>query len=77
MRDTMSKIMDGVRKLDGGKLYGNDIRSAGSYATRTKVMKADEFDTNIPLNIAVDDVKTRGTVDYKYKDRIEPRDSKV
>lgn len=75
-RDTLNKIMDHVRKQEDGKIYSTDIRKAGSHATRTKVKKADEFDVNISLTLPVADVKTKGTVNYIYKDNLNPRDPK-
>ena len=76
-RGVLNSIMAHVRKQEGGDIYGAEIRTAGSHATGTKVMKADEFDTNIPLKIPVGDVRTRGTVGYIYKDKQEPRNPKV
>lgn len=63
------KIIDYIRRLENGKIYSADIHKAGSYAANTKVGKADEFDTNIVLNIDVKDVRTEGVLTYIYKDK--------
>lgn len=66
-------IMDHVYKADGGKIYCPNVAKAGSYPAKTKIGKADEFDTNIPCNITPDNVRTRGNIHYAY----EPLDKKV
>lgn len=65
----IDKILDHVRKQENGQMYGNETRNAGSYSTKTKIGKADEFDLNVPLNIREEDVEitTKGKISYKYE----------
>lgn len=71
--DTLKEIMGHVTKADGGHIYCANVAKAGSYPVKTKIGKADEFDTNIRCNINPADVRTRGKVNYGY----EPLDKKV
>ena len=47
---TLRTIMDNVRSQDGGYFYSANLLKAGSYAVKTKIGKADEFDWLLPLN---------------------------
>lgn len=69
VKGTMDKIMHHVRGQEGGKYYSPNLVTAGSYASKTKIGKADEFDYVVPLN--VDDVKAkqRGTLPYKFDEQ--------
>ncbi|KAK3108553.1 hypothetical protein FSP39_010533 [Pinctada imbricata] len=70
VKEKVEKIMDCVRKLEGGKIYLPDLRKAGSSSVKTKIGKADEFDMNITLNLKISDVKTSGHLTYAYKDKL-------
>lgn len=51
--DILAKLMAHVRSQNGGHLYSAHLLKAGSYAIKTKIGKADEFDWLIPLNVIV------------------------
>ncbi|XP_045193084.2 cyclic GMP-AMP synthase-like [Mercenaria mercenaria] len=70
---TLRQIMDHVRKSEGGHIYCPNAVKAGSYPVKTKIGKADEFDTNIPCNITPENVNTRGKFYYGY----QPLDKKM
>lgn len=65
----MRKIVDHIRKLKYGKIYSADFRKAGSHSVKTKIGKADEFDTNLKLMIDVKGIHTEGTINYIYNDK--------
>ena len=70
-RKIVKDIIEHIRTEEGGKIYSTDVRTAGSTAVNVKIGKADEFDTNIPLNITVKELITSGHIDYIYEDRID------
>lgn len=70
VKDTVDQIIKHIRKQDGGELYLANVRKAGSYAVKGKVGKADEFDTNIPLNVDVEDIRLEGPLKYAYDDKL-------
>lgn len=49
--DIIDRLMDEIRRKDGGNIYSPQCWVAGSTSTGTKVNVADEFDFHIPLNI--------------------------
>lgn len=65
----LRKIVDHIRTQESGKIYSADFRKAGSYSMKTKVGKADEFDTNIVLKIDVKEILTEGKLGYIYDDK--------
>lgn len=66
--DTLFKIMSHVQHQKGGEIYCPNHIKAGSYPVNTKIGKADEFDTNIPLKLGKKDVSVRrdGKITYAY-----------
>lgn len=69
VREIVGGIMDNVRKQDGGSIYGNEVRNAGSFSTNTKIGKPDEFDLNVPLEFRGRKFDTilSGKVPYRVK----------
>ena len=65
----MRKIIDHIRTKMSGMIYSADIYLAGSTAVKTKVESADEIDTNIKLDIKVENVLTEGDLTYIYADK--------
>ena len=64
--DTLRTIMDHVRSQDGGYFYSTNLLKAGSYAVKTKIGKADEFDWLVPLNaMALRDTRGYGVMVLK------------
>ena len=59
---TLRTIMDNVRSQDGGYFYSANLLKAGSYAVKTKIGKADEFDWLLPLNATAQTYKRRFSV---------------
>ena len=72
VKSVLDPVMREVRKLDGGEIFSADVRKAGSHAMKAKIGKADEFDTNIPVDVKVKDIQTRGPLPYKFEDKIKP-----
>ncbi|XP_053401545.1 uncharacterized protein LOC128557671 [Mercenaria mercenaria] len=56
----LGEIISHVRKQEDGNVYGHQIIKAGSYPINAKIGEADEFDTNILLNIKPKRVYCRG-----------------
>lgn len=50
VRETLKTIMDNVRSQPGGQFYSGNLLKAGSYAVKTKIGKADEFDWLVPVH---------------------------
>ena len=70
VKDTMGKIMDHVRGQEDGKVYSPNLVKAGSYAVKTKIGKANEFDYNVPLNVKDVAVRDRGPLTYKFQNPV-------
>ncbi|XP_053401523.1 uncharacterized protein LOC123549236 [Mercenaria mercenaria] len=62
----LGEIISHVRKQEDGKIYGHQIVKAGSYPINAKIGKADEFDTNILLNLEPKCVDRSGHVKYMF-----------
>ena len=77
VRDTMTKIMAHVRGQPGGKIYSADLRKAGSHAAKLKIGKADEFDWNVNLDVAIESVRTEGMLFYLYEDKLTSAGTEV
>ena len=68
VRETLSTIMEHVRRQTGGEIYNPGLRKAGSHAVQTKIGKADEFDWSVPLNVTTEDIvpHTKGSIPYTF-----------
>jgi hypothetical protein len=64
---TLRKIMKHVMNSKGCNIYCQNLVRAGSFKEKTKIGKADEFDTYIVCYIIPDNIRTRGTVDFEYQ----------
>ena len=71
-KNVMEPLLKHVSQQDGGKVFSSNYRMAGSHAAKSKIRKADEFDTNIPMNVEVTCIKTKGSLPYIYEDKIQP-----
>ncbi|KAL4219560.1 hypothetical protein ACF0H5_022134 [Mactra antiquata] len=65
-------IMSSVAKSDDGHIYDQNVRKSGSYPTKMKIGKADEFDTQLYLNVTPDQAMAKGKVTYSYN-KIDPK----
>ena len=63
---TLNKLMQNVRQQPGGTLFNPNVIKAGSVPINAKIGKADEFDTNVELNVTPTDVRQTGNVNYTY-----------
>ncbi|KAK3103762.1 hypothetical protein FSP39_021705 [Pinctada imbricata] len=69
-KSILDSLLKEIRNYSGGKIYSPAIRRAGSYAVNTKIGKADEFDTNIVLNVQVAEIRTSGDLGYIFEDKV-------
>ncbi|XP_060560429.1 uncharacterized protein LOC132720321 isoform X1 [Ruditapes philippinarum] len=63
---TLNKLMSNVRDQRGGTMFNPNVIKAGSVPINAKIGKADEFDTNIELNVIPKDIRQHGTVNFGY-----------
>ena len=70
VKETMGKIMEHVRNQEDGKIYSPNMVKAGSYAVKTKIGKANEFDYNVPLNVKDVEVRDRGLLKYRFENPV-------
>lgn len=66
VRETLSTIMEYVRREPGGEIYNPSLTKAGSHAVHTKIGKADEFDWGVALNVTTQDMMSRTTGSIPY-----------
>lgn len=67
--DIVKKILNYIQTLQNGKIYPSNFRKAGSVRLNTKIGKADEYDTNLDVNIDIEEVRTEGMLTYIYTDK--------
>ena len=72
VRDTLSTIMEYVRRQSGSEIYNPGLIKAGSHAVHTKIGKADEFDWGVRLNVTSQDMlsRTNGSVPYTINTQV-------
>jgi len=61
----MQKVMSSLKRKEGTEIYDH-LEIAGSVSTGTKVGKPNEYDFNLPLNVDVCNIKTKGSIRYGF-----------
>ncbi|XP_053396000.1 uncharacterized protein LOC123550923 [Mercenaria mercenaria] len=64
----LRKMMSHVRNQPGGTIFNPNFIKAGSVPVNAKIGKADEFDTNIELNVTPTEIRRHGQLNYDYVD---------
>ena len=58
--------MDSLKEEAGSQIYNNKLIIAGSVGSWTKITLPDEYDFNLPLNVDVRRIKTKGEIKYGF-----------
>ena len=62
----MNQLMESLKEEEGSDIYSKKPIIAGSVGSWTKVALPDEYDFNLPLNVDVCRVKTKGIIKYGF-----------